>query len=280
MKVIKKINNNVALCLDNNNHEVIAFGKGIGFPEMPYILEDLSLISKTFYGAASTYANLLQEIPKEIIDISNDIVDYALRTLSKEINENILFTLADHIHFAMTRFQKNIYVRAPYMGDINYLYPEEMKIGIWSIEHINKTFNIKLPKEEATSIALHIINSEMIDSQSQSVSEEMMIEEITKIIEKHFMFNINRDSFNYYRFISHMQYLIKRLKNHEESSSKNENLYESLKNEYAEADQCAYLIKEYIYSQMNQNLEIEDIVYLMIHINRLCSKENKQQENA
>lgn len=280
MKVIKKINNNVALCLDNNNHEVIAFGKGIGFPEMPYILEDLSLISKTFYGAASTYANLLQEIPKEIIEVANDIVDYALKNLNKEINENILFTLADHINFAMTRFQKNIYVRPPYMGDINYLYPEEMKIGIWSISYINETFNIKLPKEEATSIALHIINSEIIDAQSQSVSEDIMIEDITRIIEKHFMFNINRDSFNYYRFISHMQYLIKRLKNNEESNSENENLYESLKKEYAEADKCACLIKEYIYSQMNQNLEIEDIVYLMIHINRLCSKENKQQTEA
>jgi transcriptional antiterminator len=32
MKVIKKININVALCVDNNKKELIAFGKGIGFP--------------------------------------------------------------------------------------------------------------------------------------------------------------------------------------------------------------------------------------------------------
>ena len=31
IKVIKKINNNVALCLDGNQSELIAFGKGIGF---------------------------------------------------------------------------------------------------------------------------------------------------------------------------------------------------------------------------------------------------------
>lgn len=36
MRVIKKINNNVALCLDSDNHELIAFGKGIGFPQIPY----------------------------------------------------------------------------------------------------------------------------------------------------------------------------------------------------------------------------------------------------
>ncbi|WP_368259898.1 CAT RNA binding domain-containing protein, partial [Clostridium paraputrificum] len=36
MIVVKKINNNVAICLDNNNNELIAFGKGIGFPATPY----------------------------------------------------------------------------------------------------------------------------------------------------------------------------------------------------------------------------------------------------
>lgn len=36
MKVIKNINNNVSLCLDSKNNEVIAFGKGIGFTKPPY----------------------------------------------------------------------------------------------------------------------------------------------------------------------------------------------------------------------------------------------------
>ena len=31
MKAVRKINNNVAICIDNNHKELIAFGKGIGF---------------------------------------------------------------------------------------------------------------------------------------------------------------------------------------------------------------------------------------------------------
>ena len=50
MKVIKKINNNVALCLDGNQRELIAFGKGIGFKPIPYELTDLSVIERTYYG--------------------------------------------------------------------------------------------------------------------------------------------------------------------------------------------------------------------------------------
>ena len=59
MRVIKKINNNVALCLDNNNHELIAFGKGIGFPKIPYELDDLNKIDRTYYGINHNYLNLM-----------------------------------------------------------------------------------------------------------------------------------------------------------------------------------------------------------------------------
>ena len=31
MRVLRTINNNVVICLDNNENEVVAFGKGIGF---------------------------------------------------------------------------------------------------------------------------------------------------------------------------------------------------------------------------------------------------------
>ena len=40
MKAIKKINNNVAICLDSHNRELVAFGKGIGFPKMPYSIQE------------------------------------------------------------------------------------------------------------------------------------------------------------------------------------------------------------------------------------------------
>ena len=42
MKVIKNINNNVAICVDDNGHEVVAMGKGIGFSKlhMKLIIKD------------------------------------------------------------------------------------------------------------------------------------------------------------------------------------------------------------------------------------------------
>ena len=111
MKVIKKINNNVAICVDNNNHELIAFGKGIGFPQMPYELTDLNKIDRTYYGVNQNYLGLLDEIPEDIFEISAKIVDYAKGKIMNEVNSNITFTLADHINFAIQRYKKNMVIK-------------------------------------------------------------------------------------------------------------------------------------------------------------------------
>ena len=65
MKVIKNINNNVSLCLDSNNNEVVAFGKGIGFTKPPYEV-DLDKIQRTYYGIDPTYINMINDIPEDI----------------------------------------------------------------------------------------------------------------------------------------------------------------------------------------------------------------------
>lgn len=50
MLILKKINNNVALAASDDGREVVVFGKGIGFHEMPYELVDESLIQRKFYN--------------------------------------------------------------------------------------------------------------------------------------------------------------------------------------------------------------------------------------
>lgn len=70
MVVLKKINNNVAICKDGRGRELIAFGKGIGFPQTPYVLTDLRKIERTFYNVSSQYISMLNDIPYEIIQFT------------------------------------------------------------------------------------------------------------------------------------------------------------------------------------------------------------------
>ena len=49
MRVVKKINNNVVVCLDQHGEELVAFGKGLGFQKVPYELTDMTKVTMTFY---------------------------------------------------------------------------------------------------------------------------------------------------------------------------------------------------------------------------------------
>ena len=76
MKVIKNINNNISLCLDSRNNEVVAFGKGIGFTKPPYDVP-LSKIDRTFYDVDEEQLAVLKRIPEDVLEAAAEIVDLA-----------------------------------------------------------------------------------------------------------------------------------------------------------------------------------------------------------
>lgn len=86
MKVVRKINNNVAECMDGNGNQLIAFGKGIGFPKTPYELTDLSKVTMTFYKLNEHFEILLKELSEEIIDLSVSIVSMAQKEFAGNLN--------------------------------------------------------------------------------------------------------------------------------------------------------------------------------------------------
>ncbi|MDY0394659.1 CAT RNA binding domain-containing protein [Virgibacillus halophilus] len=103
MLVKKKINNNFALCVDSNSQELIAYGLGIGFGKIPYELTDLSKIERTFYNVDSQMYFLVGNISDDIFKISSRIVDLANAYLNESLSQNLVFSLADHIQFAIER---------------------------------------------------------------------------------------------------------------------------------------------------------------------------------
>lgn len=44
MIIVKKINNNFAMARDDRGNELVVSGKGVGFHETPYYLEDESTL--------------------------------------------------------------------------------------------------------------------------------------------------------------------------------------------------------------------------------------------
>ena len=274
MKVIKKINNNVALCLDGNQRELIAFGKGIGFKPIPYELTDLSVIERTYYGISPEYQGLLKEIPKEIFDVSGMLVDLAANSIDADFNRNLVITLADHINFAIDRYKKNIHIKPPYVGNLAYLHEAECKVATQAVACINQRFGVHLPKEEAAAIALHLINAEnSVAPKADFLDASTMISDVIGLIEKRENITIDRSGFNASRFITHMEYLLDRIRNNETLENNNDKLFNNLKQEYRETYLCAEDVRTYLQQKTGKNLGSEEMSYLMLHIERFCSRE-------
>lgn len=276
MKILKNINNNVALCIDSLGNQVVVFGKGVGFHKASDDVE-LSKIERTYYDVDVSYIAMINEIPEDIIKISDKIVSYARTHLDSNISSNLVFTLADHIHFCIQRYKKNLVVNLPIANDIEQLFEKEMEIGRYGVNLIRSQYHILLPKEEVASIAIHIINAQEKEKNTVNVESDDLINEITKIIEASFHTVINREDFNYSRFVSHMHYLLKRLKEKRLIDTKNKKIYETLISSYQETYECTEKISSYLFDRMKIELNDEEKLYLMLHVNRLCIREDCYQ---
>lgn len=281
MEVIKKLGNNAAICKDNSGRELIALGLGIVFPKCPYTLDDLSKIERTFYNVDNEYLYLFENVDSNILALSADVIDLATTMLSVSLKENAIYTLADHLNFAVIRLNKGMIFNTPISNELRDLYPVEVKVAKYTLNLMKKKLNIELPEEEMYAIAMNIINSEEILSSTSDVSvKSEFILEIVHLIEAQMHISIDKNSFNYSRFASHMQYLFRRKSEYTEISSTNKKLFELLKNEYPMTYQCVLGIKELIFNKFNWNIGDEELLYLILHVNRLCSHEGVTNESA
>ncbi|MGM9948030.1 PRD domain-containing protein [Floccifex sp.] len=273
MKVIRNINNNVAVCVDDNNHEVIAFGKGIGFKKAPYEIE-LSQIDRTYYNLDPHYISLLNELPEDVLEVSYEIVKKGSAYLNVELNRTFWFSLCDHINFAIENYKKGLILSNPMTNEIRHLYEKEMLLGKWAVKHIDRRLHIRLPQSEEGNIAMHFINAkQQVKKTNEKDDFEHFVEDITDIVESEMNIIIDRSSFSYSRFVTHLKYLLKRTNQMAQPLSDNIKMYEDVYRKYPELRKVIETIKCYIYSELNIEPSKEELLYLMIHINRLCAKD-------
>lgn len=212
MEVFKKINNNVALARDAKGRELVVFGKGIGFPSMPYELTDLSAVQRTFYDVNEKYFDLLREVPGEVFLVADDIADTAREELGCALSHNLTYALADHLYFAIQRCRDGITLQTPLAYDIRHLYPEEYSLARQALHQVRETLHVDLPEEESVSIALHFITAESeVGDMHSTILTAKVISEISGLVEQHLSVKLDKDSFSFSRFAMHLRYLVQRM---------------------------------------------------------------------
>lgn len=270
LRIIKKINTSAALALDAGGREIVVLGKGIGFPKVPYELTDLSKIERTFYDVDSKYLNMIAGIPKSILLASTEIFECAEISLDCHLNPNLPFTLADHLSFAITRVKDGINLVTPIAYDMKHLYPREMMLGSEALDILEDYTGVRLPDDEAASITVHLINAESESQDLQTFVQHMnTIHDIENIVEEHLDLNLDHESYNYSRFIIHLQFLIRRLSSNKQMEGQSSDMLKTVAAQYPKVYQCVLKIAAYLKSSFGWECNQEEIFYLLIHIIRV-----------
>lgn len=279
MRLVKKINNNVALGVDGEGRDVVVFGKGVGFRRMPYELEDTAVLERVFRDVNKTIAASLASISDDILLAASDIVDFAHMELDSKLNPNLPFTLADHIQFAIQRHDEGLDLTNPLADEVAFVYPHELRVARTGVAMINKRVaRARLPEAEAFAIALHLVNGEAVakgDRTSLHVVMESarILSAVTDIIEECSGTTLDHESYAYHRFTAHFRFLVARLidENNQETPTKNTSLFEQAAQDFPEVYGCVRKIADYLEQNYQWSCSNEELLYLMMHLNRLMS---------
>lgn len=275
MKLLRKINNNAAVAQDKRGREMVVLGRGVGFHTMPYELTDLSVIYRTFYDVDPKYYDMVSALPEASIMAGADIAEQAEIHLGAELNPNLPFTLADHIAFALERENKGIPLAAPLSYDVQQLYPREYELGLRALETVRVRTGGSLPRAEAVSIALHIINAELEGSDLHSTLAAIaVLEEITATVEQELGVTLDRASYNYARFAMHIQFLVRRFSSGRTVEQGSGQILAELAREYPAVYHCACAVAQQIEQRHGWHCSKDEVLYLMLHIYRVQSREN------
>ena len=285
MVTIKKVyNNNVILAFENSSKkEVILTGCGIGFGKKPNDTIDDSKIEKKFVIQDNNFESkvnkLASEIPEEVFAVSSAIIEYAEKNLNTTLDEYIYIYLTDHIYFALKRYKENLPIKNELLYELRRIHKKEYEIGKWAIEYINKTFNVNFLIDEAGFIAMHIINANYRESTNKSCLIMNIINQILDIIKNYYSIEFIEDEINFDRLLTHLKFFAKRLIDKTESIDTNNNgLLEIVKVQYKESYDCVKQIKSFIEENYTYKVNDDEVLYLILHINRVISVINFNKE--
>lgn len=280
MHIHKILNNNVVVALDKQSNELVVMGRGIGFKKKQGDhIENILIERKFLLNNKETFprfAEILSEMPLEVITTSEIIIDYAKSILEGKLHDNIYISLTDHINFAVERHKQGLDIPNSFLWEIKKLYPKEFQISLHSLTIIKQRLNIQLPEDEAGFITFHIINAQLNDTLPNIANVTKIMREILNIVKYQFNLNYDEDSIPYQRFITHLKFFAQRVLNNNFVTSQDTSLYEIVKKKYIQSYKGTSKINQYLTQKYQHPLTDEEKLFLTIHIERLRSEQLQQ----
>ena len=249
-------------------------GRGLGYKIKEGMEIPKSKVEKIFRldneDVMDRFKTLLTKLPPEQIQISTEIIQYANQVLNKPLNQNIYITLTDHVNFAIERFQEKLLFTTPLLREVKSFYREEYMIGEYGIALIDRKLGIKLPVDEAASMALHVVNAEYNTAMRDTMHITQLIQQVVGIVAEYFDINPDERSHNYERFITHLKFLAQKIYTNDLLDQEESEFSQMISQMYPEEYVCSQKIQCFIQEEYGHQVSEEEVAYLAVHIKRIC----------
>lgn len=264
---------------------MVVMGRGLAFQKKIGQSIENSKVEKMFVVQDKEIAlkldQLLKYTSEEYLDIASEILIYAQKHLPYKLDEYLYVALTDHLSFAIARYKQGIQLKNKLLYEVRKYYKREFQVAKRCLGIIEQRTGIVLDEDEAGSIALHLVNSQLSGENMQAaIQVTEMVDSILNIVKYFFQMSLDETTINYERFVTHLRYFSVRFVRREESTDTVDDfMHEQVKVKYARAYACTERINLYLEQEFKWPLSQDERVYLTVHIHRVTYRERKEAEN-
>ena len=275
MRIIKIFNNNIVATRSENGEEMILTGAGIGFQKKLGDLVAKDRIEKVYEvredGKDRLY-RLFGDTPMELIDAAQKIRDRAKDELGIQMTLQALVGMIDHITYAVERKKSGLEIPNLMLHEIKSLYPEEFQVGLLGLQFIQDATGVLLSEHEAGYVTMHMVNASLGENKESISKIFLFTSGIVDIIEDVFDIDFDEDEISLARLNSHLKFLAKRILLKQPSTEDQvEDFYEMFMKKDKRYKSVEKKIKYFVEKNFHHEVTLQEMVYLMVHINKAIS---------
>jgi len=130
--------------------------------------------------------------------------------------------------------------------------------------------NIITDENEAAFLVFHFVNNQLNANKSEEIYPVTdVIKGILEIVEAGYQITLDKEEWNYQRFVTHLKFFAQRLLQKAQYTEEDDCLFQTVKEKYPQVYQCIVKIADHLYEKYKYDLNKEEMLYLMLHVERV-----------
>lgn len=275
-RITKILNHNSFMGIQSkNDQECLIMGKGVAFGkkvgQTVSVTEDARVYSLKELTDRGEAKEIIKSVSPLCLELANEVLNQAEEEFGK-VDRSILFTMADHLDFAVRRIQNGEQISNPLTDDIRIMFYKEYKVAGYIRDLLKEKLGIRIDEHEIGYIALHVHSAIVDENVSQAMEIARTVRECICMVEEETGKSIDVMSLSYNRLMNHVRYMVARAI-HGEKLKMSLNDYMSVK------FPGPYMTAEKICRKMEKSLKLPipdiEIGYLAMHLERMMDREEE-----